>query len=214
MKRVKKDQTKKHHDRPDLAGEHSLGDIGQIILLLIFLAVWITDSFIFKYSTFIAESSSLYVRIIVAAGILLYSGFLAMSGLKIIFGEIREKPMVIRKGVFGRVRHPIYLGSILLYLGLIVLTLSIISAIIWVFIVAFYYYISKYEEKILLKEFGSEYEEYMNEVPMLIPRIFSISPILRFAFITRWTKRDQFNILTVTNPSCMDISKILSYIFP
>jgi protein-S-isoprenylcysteine O-methyltransferase Ste14 len=50
--------------------------------------------------------------------------------------------------------------------------MSIISAIIWIFIVVFYYYISKYEEKILLKEFGSEYEQYMNDVPMLIPRIF------------------------------------------
>ena len=172
MEKIKKDKTKKHHDRPNLVGEHSLGDLGQIILLLIFLAVWITDSFFFKYSTFIADNSSLYVRIIVAAAILLCSGFLAMGGIKIIFGEIREKPMVIRKGVFGRVRHPIYSGSILLYLGLIILTFSIFSAIIWVFIVAFYYYISRYEEKILLKEFGSEYEQYMNEVPMLIPRIF------------------------------------------
>ena len=172
MEKVKKEKTKRHHDRPDLVGEHSFGDLGQIILLLIFLAVWVTDSFFLKYSTFIAGNVSPYVRIIIAAAILFCSGFLAMGGLKIIFGEVREKPMVVRKGVFGRVRHPIYSGSILLYLGLIVLTLSIISAIIWVFIVVFYYYISKYEEKILLKEFGSEYEEYMNEVPMLIPRIF------------------------------------------
>ncbi|MCK4678845.1 MAG: isoprenylcysteine carboxylmethyltransferase family protein [Bacteroidales bacterium] len=172
MEKIKKDKTKKHHDRPDLVGEHSLGDLGQIILLLIFLAVWITDSFFFKYSTYIADYIPIYVKILISAAILFCSGFLARAGLKIIFGEIREKPMVIRKGVFGIVRHPIYLGSILLYLGLIVLTLSIISAIIWIFIVIFYYYISKYEEKILLKEFGSEYEQYMNDVPMLIPRFF------------------------------------------
>lgn len=172
MEKAKKDKTKKHHDRPDLVGEHRLGDLGQIILLLIFLAVWITDSFFLKYSILIADNISIYVRIIIAAAILFCSGYLAMGGLKIIFGKVREKPMVVRKGVFGRVRHPIYSGSILLYLGLIILTFSMFSAIIWIFIVAFYYYISRYEEKILLKEFGSEYEQYMNEVPMLIPRVF------------------------------------------
>jgi protein-S-isoprenylcysteine O-methyltransferase Ste14 len=59
----------------------------------------------------------------------------------------------------------------LLYLGLLVLTLSIISAFIWFFIIAFFYFISKHEEKLLLKMFGEEYEKYRNEVPMLVPRI-------------------------------------------
>jgi len=39
--------------RDDLTGEHRLGDAGQLILFLIFLAVWITDSFFFKYSSFL-----------------------------------------------------------------------------------------------------------------------------------------------------------------
>jgi protein-S-isoprenylcysteine O-methyltransferase Ste14 len=67
------------------------------------------------------------------------------------------------------VRHPIYLGAILAYAGMISLTLSLASAAIFIIIVAFYYFISKYEEKLLTQRFGEEYREYMKKVPMLFP---------------------------------------------
>ena len=162
---------KRHKNRQDLAGEHALGDLGQLIFLFLFLAAWIIDSFFLKYSTFISEYIPLYVKIPLSTIILLCSGYIAKKGLNIVFGEIREEPGVIRKGVFGVVRHPIYLGSILFYLGLLTLTYSIIAAIIWIFIVVFYCFIAKHEEKILLEKFGKGYEEYKKEVPMLIPRI-------------------------------------------
>ena len=162
---------KKHNHRQDLTGEHALGDIGQLILLFIFLAAWITDSFFLKYSTFISNYIPLFVKISLSVIILFSAGYLAKKGLDIVFGEIREKPGVIRKGVFGIVRHPIYSGSLLFYLGLLTLTFSIIATIIWIFIIAFYCFIAKHEEKLLLNKFEKDYEEYMIEVPMLIPRL-------------------------------------------
>jgi len=162
---------KKHEDRNDLAGEHVWGDAGQIILFLIFLVVWIDDSFIFQYSTFLSNAIPFYVRLPISLVILFGSAYFARSGLRIVFYEIREQPIVIRKGVFNLVRHPIYLGSLLFYFGLSVLTLSIFSFAVWIGIIAFYHIISRYEEKILLTKFGAEYEKYMSEVPMWIPRL-------------------------------------------
>ena len=158
-------------ERKDLAGEHTFSDTGQLLLLFIFLTAWIVDSFVFSYSTFISEYIPLYAKIPLSVILLVSAGYLARTGLKIVFGEIREEPSVIRKGVFGIVRHPIYLGSILFYLGLLVLTFSIIAIAIWILIVAFYCCISKHEEKLLLEKFSKDYEEYKKEVPMLIPRI-------------------------------------------
>lgn len=160
---------KAHHGRPDLIGEHLWGDLGQLILFFIFMSVWITDSFFFKYSIFLSEYVPNYIRIALGVIILIFSGIFARKGLKIVFGEVREKPEIINKGVFRIVRHPIYLGSILLYLGMIMFSLSLASFVVWILIIVFYYLISKYEEKLLLKEFGDEYRQYMNEVPMLIP---------------------------------------------
>lgn len=172
MKEERKTRKSRHHDRDDLAGEHALSDIGQVIFLLIFLTAWIIDSFFLHYSTFIAKHVPLYVRIPLAVVIFLIAGYIAKIGLNIVFGEVREKPVVIREGVFKEVRHPIYLGAILFYLALLILTLSIISGIIWVFIIAFYHFNAGQEEKLLLKKFGKDYEKYMKEVPMWLPRIF------------------------------------------
>lgn len=170
MKNQKNLNRRTHGNRDDLVGEHTLGDLGQLILLLIFLTVWIADSFFVHYSTSLSNYISLWVRIPVAAIILVMAGILAWKGMKIVFGETREEAAVIRKDVFKLVRHPIYLGAILLYLGLIILTLSIAATVVWIIIILFYHFISRHEEKLLLEKFGKDYEEYIRQVPMWIPR--------------------------------------------
>jgi len=167
-------QPKKHHGRPDLPGEHRWGDLGQLILLFIFGFIWVSDSFFLEYSTFPAEYVQLWLRGLIALVILSIAWAFARQGMKIVFGEKREKPELINKGVFKIVRHPIYLGAILLYLGLAVFTLSIASLVCWVFIVIFYIIISRYEERVLTEEFGEAYIQYKKDVPMLIPDIFGI----------------------------------------
>ncbi len=162
---------KDHHNREHLTGEHALGDLGQIALLVIFIIAWALDSFVLHYSTFCARYISLYVRIPVALLILFYGGYCTKKGHDIVFGEAGEVPHVFRTGVFGIVRHPLYLGTLLFYLSLITLTLSLIAKTLWIVIIVFYYYIARHEEKLLVHRFGSAYEDYLREVPMFIPRI-------------------------------------------
>jgi len=169
MKSEKGHLRKSHQHRGDLTGEHAFSDIGQLIFLVVFLVVWIADSFVFKYSTFLTQYISNYIRVPIALIVLIISGLLAWTGLKIVFRETREEPQVITTGVFSIVRHPIYLSSILLYLGFILLSLSLLSALVWILIIVFYYMISRYEEKLLIQRFGSAYEEYKKKVPMLLP---------------------------------------------
>lgn len=159
-----------HENRDDLAGEHRFGDAGQLILLAVFLMTWFIDSFLLHYSTFATEYVSPYVRIPLGVLFLGLSIFLVREGMRIVFGEKREKPAVITKGVFGQVRHPLYLGSVLFYIGLWSFTLSLFSALLVVIIIVFYHFIAKHEEKLLVSKFGKEYEDYMTSVPMWVPR--------------------------------------------
>lgn len=165
------EEYKHHNDRGDLAGEYKYGDLGQIILFVLFLLVWIPDSFFLHYTTFISKYVSLYIRIPVTAVILLAAAYLIRSAEKILFREVREIPRVVREGVLGRVRHPIYLGSLLFYVSLIVLTLSIAAVVVVATGALFYHFIAREEEKLLLSKFGEEYVQYQNEVPMWIPRL-------------------------------------------
>lgn len=158
-----------HQGREDLAGEHVWSDVGQLILLVVFLSVWISDTFFLQYSYIpdILETIRTPLGIIV----LVISGYLAWSSLRIVFGEVRDTPEVIRKGMFARVRHPIYLGAILLYLGLLLLRISLAATGVWLVIIVFYHSIARYEERLLFKKFGQDYVDYIRDVPMWIPRI-------------------------------------------
>jgi len=82
-----------------------------------------------------------------------------------------ETPGVIRKGVFRVIRHPIYMSEILLYLGLLFFSTSLAAVGVWIIGIAFFHYISRHEEELLLERFGDEYRQYMKDVPMYIPRL-------------------------------------------
>jgi protein-S-isoprenylcysteine O-methyltransferase Ste14 len=165
-------QTKVQKHRNDLTGEHVLGDIGQIVLGCLFAVVWVVDTFFVKSTTFLNQDVPLSVRLPAGIILLVVSGYLAKTGMSIVFGEGREASGVIRKSVFNVVRHPIYLSEILLYLGLLMLSLSLAATVVWLIAIGFLHYISRYEERLLLSHFGEQYELYMREVPMWIPRLW------------------------------------------
>ena len=159
--------------RQDLTGEHRLGDAGQLILAILFFTCWIIDVYFLRLTTAGTTYLPWYIRVSLGLLLIFYAYYLARTGLKIVFGEVREQPHVIRKGVFNTVRHPIYLSEILVYLGLLIIRFSLAAFVIWLFAVLFLIFISRYEEKLLIKRFGTDYVHYMEEVPMLLPKIFS-----------------------------------------
>jgi len=160
-----------HGHRDNRAGEHHIGDIGQITLYCIFMALWISDV-IFKYSNFLNEYVPSVIRLPLGIVILTISGYMAGTGLWLIFGRKLQSQGVVRKGVFSFVRHPIYLSEILLYLGLLLINISLAAALIWIIAMFFLHYISRYEEKLLLEKFGEEYRLYIKEVPMWFPQFY------------------------------------------
>jgi hypothetical protein len=70
-------------------------------------------------------------------------------------GEQRPTTMV-SSGAFRYVRHPLYLGSILIYLGFTVSKASLLCLGLLVVIVVFYNSIAAYEEKLLEVKFGKD----------------------------------------------------------
>lgn len=156
-------------EREDIIGEHKFTDIGQLVLLFIYLVVWGIDSFYLHFSTFLGDYIPIYVTIPLGCIVLILAGYLAFKGLKQVFKEERDVPQVITTGVFGICRHPVYLGSILLFIGMTVLTWSLLSLGVCIIVIIFYEYVATYEEKLLVKQFGQAYEEYQRNVPKWVP---------------------------------------------
>lgn len=171
MRKPKTTREKWFEQRDDLTGEHASGDAGQIIFAVLFFGVWVSDSFFLRYTTQLNEVVPALVRKPIGVVLLCLAGYCAWSGLRIAFGEVRETPSVIRKGVFGVVRHPIYLSEVLLYMGLFMINMSLASFVVWLYASGFLYYLSRHEEKLLLERFGEDYRSYIHDVGMWIPRL-------------------------------------------
>ena len=161
---------KKYEDRKDLAGEHRWGDTGQLIFLFIFIIGVVLDIFVIQFAFSIQTYVQWYIRVPIFIALFLISGYFAWAGLKKVFHEERKTLQVIDTGVFNIIRHPIYFGSLLMYLSFVVLTLSLIGFIIWSVIFVFYFYLCTYEEQLLIQRLGTKYEQYMKRVPMLLPK--------------------------------------------
>ena len=160
-----------HEHRPDVAGEHPLGDLMQGILLLVFITGILIDRLLLKTNALLSPYIPLWARIVITSILLGFAWKYAVNGLRTVFGEIREKPFIIRDSVFAETRHPVYLGVILMYLALVVLSLSLIGAALWIVIAFYYHYLAVYEERLLINMFGEEYQRYMQQVPIWLPRM-------------------------------------------
>jgi protein-S-isoprenylcysteine O-methyltransferase Ste14 len=151
-------------------GEHPLGDAGQLILFGLFLVLWILDSFILHLSTVLANIIPLALRLIILGVALITAVYLFKSGHVVVNHDQRGLE-VVSSGAFRYVRHPLYLGSILIYLGLTVSTASLFCLALLVLIFLFYNYIAGYEEKLLETKFGETYIAYEKKTGKWVPGI-------------------------------------------
>ena len=167
------DTLKKHnHFYGDGRGdEHPLGHLGQFVSLVAFLVVWGLDSFVLRFSTFLAPSVPLALRLAVAGLIAAIAVYFSLKGHVVVQGGPDHPGRPVRDGAFARVRNPIYLGSLLFYIGLAISTLSLLALAVFESIFLFYNYIASYEERRLVQIYGDVYRDYRRKVPKWIPRL-------------------------------------------
>ena len=131
---------------------------------------------IFSWSRFpLYPLPNLLGLILVITGYVIHLGYAHREFKK---GEIKthrcseEPKRLVTSGIYSKIRHPGYLGLILIYFGF-----ALIFSIVWMLIPAVIFSVLTYltamkEEEFLKQEFGHEYQEYMNRVPWrFIPKI-------------------------------------------
>ena len=80
-----------------------------------------------------------------------------------------ESAQLVTSGMYSRLRHPIYLGLLLLTAGMALYSWSVTRFALWLALVGLLTYKIRFEEQQLVAKYPA-YAQYMREVPALIPR--------------------------------------------
>lgn len=83
-----------------------------------------------------------------------------------------KKRKLIKSGIYGRIRHPIYLSFNLFCIGFNMLLLDWFLLILYIIGGIGLYFQAIDEEKILIEYFGDEYIEYMKKTGRFFAKIF------------------------------------------
>jgi len=98
-------------------------------------------------------------------------GFILISaGWKVLY-EAQRKRALAASGVYAYVRHPQYVGFILVMFGFLLQWPTLLTLAMFPVLVFMYVRLARTEEREALTEFGAAYERYMREVPGFVPRL-------------------------------------------
>jgi protein-S-isoprenylcysteine O-methyltransferase Ste14 len=86
--------------------------------------------------------------------------------------EIREKHELIKKGIYGVIRHPMYASQWLLVLAQPLLLQNWIAGFMNLLIfIPFYLLRVKAEEQLMTEKFGDQYRMYVQKVGAVLPKL-------------------------------------------
>ena len=155
-------------EREGWAAEHPRCDAIQNGMILVFLGVWVIDSFILNLTTLgmLIPSTT---RLFVVVPLFVIGVYLVKSSHDTIFDDEDGKQGLVITGVYRMCRHPMYLGVVVVLLSLSVFSFSMASMIIVAGLFTFYNLFATYEEERLVELFGDEYREYQSKVSKWIP---------------------------------------------
>jgi len=128
-------------NKVSLGSEHPLCDSIQLVMLILYFAVWGIDSlsyFVFGVSTVLVGFTSFLLVLLPAFLSWSFGIYLALKSHEAVFGAIASQPKLIDSGVYSWVRHPMYLGTLMFCMGFLFIMPSLLSLGVWIAFFIFY----------------------------------------------------------------------------
>lgn len=109
------------------------------------------------------------VEMLLGYGFLFFGLYLLVRGWRQVYHASREGRLATT-GLYAVIRHPQYTGIFLALFGQLVhwptiLTLALFPLIVWIYV-----RLARREESAMVEQFGNEYQDYQERVPMFFPR--------------------------------------------
>ena len=105
------------------------------------------------------------------SNVFIVAGFwLLASAWKVLY-EARRAHRLATTGAYARVRHPQYIGFVLIMFGFLLQWPTLVTLVMFPILVFMYARLAKKEEADMLAQFGEEYRRYRDAVPAFIPKL-------------------------------------------
>lgn len=105
--------------------------------------------------------------------VLIGGGFILLaSAWEVLYAAQRNGKLAIA-GPYGRIRHPQYVGFVLIMLGFLMQWLTLVTLVMFPILVYMYVRLARSEEREAEARFGEKYRQYAAHTPAFIPRFGS-----------------------------------------
>ena len=102
-------------------------------------------------------------------------GFILISaGWRALY-EAQRRRALATTGAYAYVRHPQYVGFVLVMLGFLLQWPTLLTLAMFPILVVMYVRLARAEECEALAEFGTAYERYMRDVPAFLPKLGALT---------------------------------------
>jgi protein-S-isoprenylcysteine O-methyltransferase Ste14 len=107
----------------------------------------------------------------ILSNIFIFGGFLMLSAAWDVLYQAQKEHRVATTGLYARMRHPQYVGFVLIMFGFLLQWPTLLTLIMFPILVWVYARLAMAEEHDSIAEFGSEYERYRARTPAFIPKL-------------------------------------------
>ena len=111
-----------------------------------------------------------------ASFLVILAGFWILSSAWKTLYKAQQEKRIASTGLYAKVRHPQYVGFILIMFGFLLQWPTLLTVIMFPILRVMYIRLAKKEEADARREFGEAYETYAKHVPAFIPKLSGNKP--------------------------------------
>ncbi len=123
-------------------------------------------AYLISRTGFISLQAGVYLVMATSTGLILLGFTLLAAGWKEVY---RGEGALVTDSIYAKLRHPQYLGLILIAVAFLIMWPTILTILLAPFLIGRYLLLAREEDRELEKEFGEEFKHYRETVPPFIP---------------------------------------------
>jgi len=107
----------------------------------------------------------------ILSNLLIFGGFILLAKAWDVLYKAQREHRLATTGPYAYVRHPQYVGFILIMLGFLLQWPTLVTLAMFPVLAYMYAHLARVEERDVIAEFGEEYLRYSSETPAFFPRL-------------------------------------------